>query len=83
MGNYYLLEVLDGVYFVQFKGNKNLNGNKDSLVYTVDQDEAWKTSNLQAAQNMKISIMRLFNIPSKVIIYDQFPNKDNDQTINF
>lgn len=67
MKNYYLLEVLDGVYFVQFKGNK------DSLVYSVDQEEAWKTSNLQAAQNMKICLMRIYNISSKVVVYDQFP----------
>jgi hypothetical protein len=73
--NYYIIEVLDGVYFAQFKGKK------ESLVYTVDQEEAWKTSNHQAAQNMNLCLQRLYNLTSKVIIYDQFPvipktNKD-------
>jgi hypothetical protein len=68
--NYYLLEVLDGIYFVQFKVSK------DSLVYSVDQEEAWKTSNLQAAQNMKICLMRIYNVSSKVVVYDQFPIND-------
>jgi hypothetical protein len=65
--NYYLLEVLDGVYFVQFKGNK------DSLIYSVDQEEAWKTPNLQAAQKMKICLLRVYNVSSKVVVYDQCP----------
>lgn len=67
MKNYYLLEVLDGVYFVQFKGNK------DSLIFSVDQEEAWKTPNLQAAQNMKICLLRVYNVSSEVVVYDQFP----------
>jgi hypothetical protein len=50
MKNYYLLEVLDGVYFVQFKGNK------DSLVYSVDQEEAWKTPNLQGCTKYEIML---------------------------
>jgi hypothetical protein len=68
MKSYYLLEVLDGVYFVQFKGKK------ESLVYSVNQEEAWKTSNPQGAEKMKICLMRLYNIHSKIVEYDYASN---------
>lgn len=73
--NYYVLEVLDGIYFVQFKGRDK------PLVYSVDQEEAWKTSNLHAAQNMQICLMRIYNISSKVVIYNQFPTNDGDKNL--
>lgn len=66
--NYYLLEVLDGVYFANFKGNK------DSLVYTVDQDEAWKTTEYQSAQKMILCLIKLYNVQSKIKVYGSNPS---------
>lgn len=72
MKSYYLLEVLEGVYFSQFKGDK------DSLVYTVDQEEAWVTENPQFAENMKICLWKLYQVHSKVKVYP-FTDEKNDR----
>ncbi|WP_442600251.1 hypothetical protein [Neobacillus sp. D3-1R] len=59
MREYLIVEVLDGVYFANFK-------DKNSLVYTVDQNEAWKTADFKAAKKMVICLNRLYNIQSKI-----------------
>ena len=63
MTNYYVLKVIDGIYFSQFQRGG------DSLVYTVNIEEAWFTPDLKAVQIMQQSLKRRYQVPTEIVIF--------------